>query len=175
MNKTTKGIVMGFVFIGLNLGLGADFGSGVVSVSPAAMQPNDYQMGSLNWYTYPHEAFYNSGYPNSAYMEAPISLPHMATITGFSAVVTDNGSGPDDEIWVILRRQNIATGVLESIGMVQTTAGFSSSIRQTLTDSSLYYTTIDNENYTYSVLVRFYLPRSYIKFHGAKVQYWSVL
>jgi len=174
MKKIAMGILMGVMFLGMNIGLAADFGSGVVSVSPAAVKPTDYQYHSLNWYASSTEAYYNSGYPESAYMEAPVYLPNMATITGFSAVVTDNGSGADDEIWLTFRRHNMTTGVTETIAFVSTTASFKSSARQTLSDSSLSFTSVDNDTYTYSVLIRFYIPRSYIKFHGVKIQYWSV-
>jgi hypothetical protein len=175
MKKVTKGLVTGVLFLGLNFGLAADFGSGVVSVSPAAFKPTDYQYQSLNWYAGTTEAYYSSGYPNSAFMTAPVSLPHLATITGFSAVVTDNGNGYDDEIWVSLLRHNMSTGTTDTIAFVSTTWNFISPSRQTLTEDTLTNTTVDNENYTYSIIVRFYSPNSKIKFHGAKIVYWSVL
>jgi hypothetical protein len=175
MKKASKGIVMGFLFLGLNLGLAADFGSGVVSVSPAGFKPTDYLYHSLPWYVDGDEAYYSSGYPNSAFMVAPVYLPHLATITGFSAAVTDNGTGYDDEIWVSLNRTNMATGVSEGIASVRTTNTFASPLRQTLIEDTFANTTIDNENYTYSIMVRFYSPNSKIRFHGAKISYWSVL
>ncbi len=116
----------------MNTGLAADFGSGVVSVSPAAFKPTDYQYHSLNWYAGATEAYYNSGYPNSAFMEASVTLPNWATITGFTAVVTDNGTGVDDEIWVTFRRQNMTTGLTDTIAFVSTTASFASAARQVL-------------------------------------------
>lgn len=175
MKKIAMGILMGVVFLGMNIGLAADFGAGMVSVSPAGFKPTDYQYHSLNWYASATEAYYNSGYPNSAYMTAPVSLPHLATITGFSAVVTDNGNGMDDEIHVSFLRHNMTTGATEAIAFVSTTWSFISSARLTLTEDTLANTTIDNEKYTYSILVRFYSPNSKIRFHGAKIEYWSVL
>jgi len=173
MSKATKGIVMGVIFLGLNLGLAANFGPGVISIPPAALQPTDYLYHSLNWYAGTTQAYYDSGYPNSAWMAAPVNLPNGAVITGFSAVVTDNGSGYDDEIWVTLIRHNAATGAADTIANVNTTWNFISSARQILTASTLSNTTVDNENYNYTLSVRFYSPNSKIRFHGAKISYWS--
>lgn len=166
---------MGILFLGLSPGLVSGYGAGVISVSPAAFRPYDHYLDSLNWYVYSNEAYYDSGYMMSGYMEAPIYLPHLATVTGFTAVVTDGGSGVDDEIHVMLRRQNLATGVRETVAYVYTTGSFSSSIRQFLDASSIAYASVDNETYAYSILVRFYAPRNYLRFHGVKVHYWSVL
>lgn len=166
---------MGAVFLGLNLGLVSGYGAGVISVSPAAFRPYDHYLDSLNWYVYSNEAYYDSGYMMSGYMEAPVFLPHLATVTGFTAVVTDNGANVDDEILVFLRRQNLTTGVRETLALVYTTSSFASSIRQILNASSIAYAAVDNENYSYSILVRFYTPHNYLRFHGAKVHYWSVL
>jgi len=175
MKKASKGILMGVVFLGMNLGLASGYGAGVISVSPSDCQPYDHKMASLNWYAYNHEAYFDSGYPNSGFMTAPVSLPHLATITGFTAIVTDNGSGLDDQIFVALIRQNIQTGVRETLASVNTASSFASTARQTLKAASISYTTVDNENYTYSLQIRYYIPRVYLKFPGANIKYWSVL
>ncbi|MBN2198778.1 MAG: hypothetical protein JW747_02910 [Candidatus Aminicenantes bacterium] len=175
MKKPSKGIVMGILFLGMTMGLASGYGAGVISVSSAAFKPNDHYMASLNWYAYANQAYFDSGYPNSGYMEAPVFLPNLATVTGFVAVVTDNGTGPDDEIHVSLRRQNIQTGMSEILASVYTSSSFALASRQTLTDTSISNAVVDNDTYTYSVLVRFYIPRSYLRLHGVKIQHWSVL
>ena len=175
MKTAWKGILIIVVFLGLSLGWAWGYGAGVISVSPSSCQPNDHYMASLNWYAYHQQAYFDSGYPNSGFMTAPVSLPHMATVTGFTAIVTDNGTGFDDQIFVSLIRQNIQTGVMETVASIMTATSFASPYRQTMIASSISNATVDNENYTYSLQIRFYIPRSYLQFHGAKISYWSVI
>jgi len=175
MKRTSKALLMGVVFLGLSLGQAAGVGTGVVSVSPAAFQPKNYQIDTLKWHAYGNEFYFENGPDEEVWAYAPVSLPNWANVTGFTAVVTDNGSGVDDEIRVALVRCNILTGEFQTVAYVYTTAASASSARQTLSATSISNAIVDNATYAYYVGVQFYMPRSYIKFHGAKITYWSVM
>jgi len=175
MKKITKVLMMVVVFLGMNLSLAADFGAGVISVSPTAFQPKNWLVDTLSWYAYGDELYFTGGPDGEVWVYAPVFLPNLSTITSFTAVVTDNGSGIDDEIRVVLNRHNMLTGAIDNLAYLLSPGSFASPARYTLTDTTISYAQVDNETYAYYVGVMFYSPRSYLKFHGLKIQYWSVL
>lgn len=139
-------------------------------VSPGAMRPTDHWFADLYWYAYSNEFYYNTGYPNSVYGSAAVYLPHGATVKRLYAVITDNGSGPDEAVAVFLSRQDLATGVENSLAYVSSGPLLPDPNRRILQDNSISYATIDFK-YTYLLTVRFWAGTPNVKFHGAIIVY----
>jgi hypothetical protein len=139
-------------------------------VSPGAIRPVDHNFASLDWYAYSNEFYYDTGFPDSVYGSAAVYLPQGATVKRFYAVITDNGSGIDEAVAVFISRQDLETGVENSLAYVSSDPLMPNPNRRLLQDNSINYATIDFR-YTYVLKVRFWAGTPNVKFHGAIIVY----
>jgi hypothetical protein len=139
-------------------------------IPPSAIRPIDHYMVDLGWYANSWEFYFDSGFPDSVFGNAPVYLPHGATVTRMYVVYTDNGSGVDEEIAVHLRRQDFATGTMQTMAYVSSGSVAANPNRRHLRDDTINYATIDWK-YSYDIQVRFYVAHPNVKFHGAVIIY----
>ena len=142
----------------------------VLVVPPSAMRPQDHYINDLNWYAYDDEFYFDTAYFDPVRGNAPIYLPHGAYVTKLVVFYTDNGNDPDEEIGVYLYRQEMATGTSEQMAAVSSSLKASNPGRRMLKDSSINYDVI-NYNYSYTLMVRFYIGHDNVRFHGAIIVY----
>jgi len=97
---------------------------------------------------------YGSSVAQFDYWYAPVNLPHGAVVTEFRARVYDdyNQTAWSDQMYVQLWR--LYGGGGSNLASVMTPLGFKSPDYVELTDSSINYATIDNQNYVYYVYGR---------------------
>ena len=139
-------------------------------VPPSAIRPINHYMADLEWYATSSEFYFDSGFPDSVFGNAPVYLPDGATVTRMYVVYTDNGSGIDEEIAVHLHRQSFETGTTQTMAYVSSGSKPASPSRRALRDDTIDYATIDWK-YSYDIQVRFYIAHPNVKFHGAVIIY----
>jgi hypothetical protein len=140
-------------------------------IPPSAIRPIDHNFASLSWYAWSYEFYFESGgFPDSVFGNAPVYLPEGATVTRMYVVYTDNSNGIDEEIAVHLRRQDFATGTMQTLASVSSGPKQASPNRRALRDDTISNATID-WHYSYDIQVRFYVNSSDVKFHGAVIIY----
>jgi hypothetical protein len=142
-----------------------------LSVSPNQCQLTDKNTSTLTWYSETDEFYFSTGYPDSIWVNAPLSLPHNAAIKSFTIYCTDNGSGDDEEIYFYLQRHKMSDGTTQTMASNSTAGLASSAARKVLTDGSIDYATVDNNVYSYSIVIRFRLGHANLKFNGAKIKF----
>jgi hypothetical protein len=140
-------------------------------IPPSAIRPNTYYFADLNWHATSSEFYFEtSGFPDSVFGSAAVYLPAGATVTRMYVVYTDNTNGIDEEITVHLRRQDFATGTVQTLASVSSSSVAASPNRRALKDDTIDYATVDWK-YSYDIQVRFYITSSNVKFHGAIIVY----
>lgn len=139
-------------------------------IPPSAIRPINYYMADLDWYANSSEFYFDFGYPDSVFGNAPVYLPDGATVTRMYVIYTDNGSGVDEEIAVHLRRQSFATGTIQAMAYVTSGPVAANPDRRHLRDDTINYSTVDWK-YSYDIQVRFYIANPNVKFHGAIIIY----
>ena len=157
--------------------MAADPGT-VVSISPSACIPYDQSYWDyFNFYADPDRAYFD--YNLGAFMvgfTAPVYLPHGATVTKMVVYFTDNAdAGEDDTMDVTLYRHRMATGACNSLAVTDSTPYANSPNRRTMRDRSIDYPIIDNQFFSYYLVVRFWQGREELQFHGAKIFYELIL
>jgi len=112
-------------------------------IPPSAIRPNTYYFADLNWHATSSEFYFEtSGFPDSVFGSAAVYLPAVATVTRMYVVYTDNTNGIDEEITVHLRRQDFATGTVQTLASVSSSSVAASPNRRALKDD-----TIDSADY----------------------------
>jgi hypothetical protein len=140
-------------------------------IPPSAVRPNTHYFTDLNWHATSQEFYFESGgFPDSVFGNAPVYLPEGATVTRMYVVYTDNTNGIDEEIAVHLRRQDFATGAMQTLASVSSGSKLANPNRRALRDDTISYATID-WHYSYDIQVRFYVNSTNVKFHGAVIVY----
>ena len=145
----------------------------VVSISPTACIPyNQSYYDDFIFHAGPTEAYFE--YDMFAFMvgfEVPVYLPHGVTVTKMVVYFTDNSGGDDDSMDVSLYRHQMATGTLSNMAGVSSYPFANSPDRRTMRDRSIKYPLINNQWFSYHLIVRFWQGREEVKFHGAKIFY----
>ncbi len=142
----------------------------VLVVPPSAMRPQDHYINDLNWYAYDDEFYFDTGYPDPVRGNAAIYLPNGASVKKLIVFYTDNGNDPDEEIGVYLYRQEMGTGASQQMASVSSSMMISDPGRRYLKDNSINYDVIDY-NFSYTLMVRFYIGHDNVRFHGAIIVY----
>jgi len=174
MKVSQKAVVCFFLLcLGL-LGLGPKVEAGILTVSPVAFRPVDsVSDNERTWYAHETELYVLHSV-DGPYFVAPVYLPNGAIVRKVTVYLTDNGTGPDDEVRVYLRRQNLMTGVVQTMTYVcnHSPALPHKPSRQTMTDTTISYRTINNGSYSYTVYVWFIFDcTDRVRFHGVKIEY----
>jgi hypothetical protein len=145
----------------------------ILSISPSTLKPQDYLYAGLNWYASVAECYFDTGFPNSIFVIAPVYLPQGAVVTKLTVFYTDNGDGADEAIAVSLTRHEMISGLIDALASVTTDgAGYPSQpYRRILKDKTINYPLVQNHLYSYTLNVRFYQGSDKVKFHGAKIVY----
>jgi hypothetical protein len=142
----------------------------VLVVPPSAMRPQDSYVNSLDWYAYDDEFYFDTGYPDPVRGNAPIYLPHGSYVKKLIVYYTDNGTHPDEEIGVYLYRQEMATGAYDQMAAVSSSTKPANPGRRVLKDHTINYDVI-SYNYSYTLMIRFYVGHDNVRFHGAIIIY----
>lgn len=104
-------------------------------------------------------------------MIAPINLPDGVTVKKLVAYITDNTPEDEARILIILGRQNLQTGIREQMVSIGTGGASASPARRELTASAINFARVNNDRYSYHLIVIFGRQNPNLKFHGAKIRY----
>jgi hypothetical protein len=169
MKLKILGVALGACLSVLTLSAGAP--TDYVSVSPTALKPMMIGMAALPFYTDDNEFYFTSETSNyeDALMYAPLNLHQGAQLKRLSIYFTRNTDDGDICITVFLTRQKLSTGATQNMGAIYTSSSAASASRKVLSDVTIAYGTIDNNTYTYALMVGFSRPVKSLKFHGAKM------
>ncbi|MEP1033900.1 hypothetical protein, partial [Ekhidna sp.] len=115
-------------------------------------------------------AYYAGGGGSLAYATVPVKLPEGAVITNVEAWVLDNDATASNFVRLNLYRSQI--GVINSnSNMAQVETSSESASVQSLNDNTLFFQTIDNNNYSYRLLFTARDNSSTLQLHGVRITY----
>lgn len=171
-----------FFIVGLIL-LAADPGrsapppapSRALSVSPSDLRPAGRAAAELPWFGTQQEFYYlnldfENRYDRANY--APLFLPHGARIKSLVVYYMDRGCAQAQDIRVILVRQNMASGIVQKLAEVTSHGLLNDPARKTLEDASIENAVVNNDAFSYSLLVQFnYIKHDRVRFHGAAIYF----
>lgn len=143
----------------------------VYAIPGTALRPKDFDNAARRWSSTSSEFCFDTSYAESCHAVAPIQLPQGAVIKSITAVVTDNGSGLEEDVMLFVFRSGLERFSFATMATFSTTGLPSSSTRRSLTKTSIGFPKIDNGKYVYSLQVRFLQGRPYLKYHGVKIVY----
>lgn len=146
-----------------------------LSVSPADIRPASRFDADLMWVATAREFYFaNVDFKNRYYRDgyAPLFLPHGARIKALVVSYMDRGCGVRQDIQVVLLRQNTADGTVQKLGEITSFGLAVNPNRATLTDEKIENDVVDNNAFSYSLLVQFgNIKRERVRFHGAVIIY----
>lgn len=142
-----------------------------ISISPAACQITSKDVSGLTWYCEQDEFYWTTAYPDSLWVNVPLQLPDKAVVKSLTVYCTVNSGSPDDEIDIYLSRHKMLNGTSQKLATITTTILTPSSSRRALADDTIEYATVDNNGYSYALVLRFRSGSANLKFHGAKIRY----
>jgi len=148
------------------------FAAKIYSIPPCALDHWDSVTMSFphnRWET--EFSFKTSGSYEDIVMITPVNLPNGVTMKKLVAYITDNTVRDEARMMVILSRHNLRTGVREQMASRARGGDFASPEIVELTASPIDFAKIDNDNYSYNLVVIFGLHDPNLKFHGAKIYY----
>ncbi|SMD36940.1 hypothetical protein SAMN04488029_3153 [Reichenbachiella faecimaris] len=145
----------------------------------ASYHPTEFQVMRLDGdtedlvsplFTTPYVYFSGGGGSGLAYATAPIKLPDGAIVTELEAWLFDNNATASRFARVNLYRSDIGVIATNSnMAQVETTA--ESASVQELNDNTIFFGTIDNDNYTYRILYTSNDDASDLQLHGVRITY----
>jgi hypothetical protein len=138
--------------------------------------------GALNLWlssfqSYPHQrtesefSFTGTSLAEDIIMIAPVNLAHGGSVRKLTAYLTDNTDQDEARMLVILGRQNLQTGDKEQMASVSTNQCSASPDRREFSASTINFAKINNDQYSYHLLVIFGRENPNLKFHAAKIYY----
>jgi hypothetical protein len=142
-----------------------------ISLSPAACQVTSKDQSTLTWFCEQDEFYWTTAYPDSLWLNVPLQLPDKAVVKGFTVYCTVNGGGSDEEIEFFLSRHKLLNGSTQKLATITTTTLTPSSTRKALADETIEYAAVDNDVFSYAIVIRFRSGSPNLKFHGAKIRY----
>ena len=110
---------------------------------------------------------FQTGGPSGVYFDVPVHLPDGAQVTSVDFLILDNSPFYHVEV----RMERTAGEGTALIDIDSTTDAFASTGSTTLSLTGSPLTTIDNDNYAYSIGVSFQAPISDLRLYDARVQY----
>jgi hypothetical protein len=146
-----------------------------LSVSPADLRSAGRAGESLPWFGTAREFYYenvdfDNRYDRDNY--APLFLPHGARIRSLAVRYMDRGCAQAQDIRVALLRQNMASGLVQTLAEVGSQGLLIDPARKTLLDDAIQNGVVNNNLFSYSLQVRFnYIKRDRVRFHGATILY----
>ncbi|MBN2206155.1 MAG: hypothetical protein JW742_02015 [Candidatus Aminicenantes bacterium] len=143
----------------------------ILSISPVECQLTSKDQSTLTWFREQGAFYWTTGFPDSLWVNIPLQIPHKAVVKGLTVYCTINGNGPDDEIEFYLSRQKMISGASQKMATITTTILTPSPSRRALADDTIDYATVDNNVYSYALVLRFRSGSDKLKFHGAKIRY----
>ena len=139
-------------------------------ISPSSVKPNNYDFSSLKWHAYSWEFYFESTSIDTKYATAPVVLPVGATVTKLHVICTDTSGAIDEDVEVLLRRQDFAAGTMQTLASVNSVAKSPGPNRKLFTDGAIDYAVIDTMH-SYDLVLRFFVGGESVKFHGAIIVY----
>lgn len=139
-------------------------------ISPSSVRPNNSDFDGLIWHAYSWEFYFESTSIDTKFAIAPINLPAGVTVKKLHVICTDTSGALDEDVEVLLRRHDFATGTMQTLASVNSETKPPGPSRKLLTDSSIDYPVIDIMH-SYDLELRFFVGGDTAKFHGAVIVY----
>ncbi|MEM7297275.1 MAG: hypothetical protein AAF391_03300, partial [Bacteroidota bacterium] len=114
------------------------------------------------------QAYFSGGGGSLGYATAPIKLPDGAVITAVDGYLFDNDGGNFARVQVFRSQVGVGNST-ETMAQVETS--IESASVQTLTDNTIFNSTIDNSNYSYRILFTARDNTSLTELHGVRITY----
>ena len=162
-------VVVLFVLAGVSCHL---FSAKIYTIPPCALDHWDSVTMSFphnRWET--EFSFKTSGSYEDIVMIAPVNLPDGVTVKKLMTYLTDNTDRDEARMMIILGRHNLQTGVREQMVSLSTRGCNASPTQIERTASTINYARINNDKYSYHLIVIFGMQDPDLKFHGAKIYY----
>ncbi len=144
-----------------------------IAISPTTLMPINSEVAQLEFVKWDSYFYFTAAATtfNDAFMYAPINLPHNATITSLTVWYTRNTDDGDNIMSVTLHRHDLYTGKVIVVAGTSYLSTPASGARRNKTTKAIEFPTVNNNRYSYSLIVGFSRPMNKLKFHGARIGY----
>ncbi len=148
------------------------FSTKIYTIPPCAL--DHWDSGTIS---FPHNrwetefSFKTIGSYEDIVMITPVNLPDGVTLKKLTTYLTDNTDRDEARMLIILGRHNLQTAVREQMVSIGTRGCTASPDQREFSASTINFARINNDKYSYHLIVIFGMQDPNLKFHGAKIYY----